>query len=108
WPLSDVVAWTGWICALCVLAYRSQRRRYVVLLAVAVAFALYGGFPEAYALALYAIGAFLVLGGLAVLARRRSVALFGIARIGGGVAAGVALAAPLLLPGAQLLAISAR
>lgn len=108
WPLSDVVAWSGWICALCVLAYRSPKRRYVVLLAVAVAFAFYGGFPEAYALALYAIGAFLGVGGLAVLMRRRSVAPFGILRIGGGVAAGVALAAPLLLPGAQLLSISER
>jgi hypothetical protein len=50
WPLSDVVAWLGWIAAFAVLAYtRPGQLRHVVGLAVAVAFCGYGGFPEANA-----------------------------------------------------------
>src|SRR5579875_176714 len=48
WPLSDVVAWLGWIAAFAILAYtRPGQVRYVAGLAVAVAFCGYGGFPEA-------------------------------------------------------------
>jgi hypothetical protein len=48
WPLADVVAWAGWILAFLVLSYRFPwKMRWVIGLAVSVAFCMYGGFPEA-------------------------------------------------------------
>jgi len=108
WPLTDVVAWTGWIVALAILVYRGRARRHVLLLAVAVAFACYGGFPEAYALMALCIAALLGGTGLAKVILRHRVEWRGVLRMAVAAAAGLALAAPLLLPGAQLLRGSVR
>ena len=108
WPLSDVVAWTGFICAFATLAYRDARPRYVVLLAVSIAFCCYGGFPEAYVLVGLSVGALLAVTALSMLAARRRWSPGGIVRLVAAGAAGICLAAPLLLPGAQLLAGSVR
>lgn len=99
WPLGDVMAWTGWIFALSLLAHRRWRpRRVVPLLAVCVAFAIYGGFPEATLLLCAGCGLFVVL-----LGRSR-----GWAPVLAGWGAGLCLAAPLWLPGLQLVALSER
>ena len=73
WPLSGVVAWLGWIAALAILAYRwKAKRSYVVLLALSVAFCVYGGFPEAYFFVAAALVTFFaVMVALATLSRRR-------------------------------------
>lgn len=132
WPLADVMAWMGWILAFTWLALEQRPRagRWACWLAVAVAFAVYGGFPEADLLLL---GAYVVFFGAlwacdrlpgddpqpapvlrltatpaAARRQRRSSDLRALAAIGGGWAVGLLLAAPLWLPGAQLLAGSAR
>ena len=109
WPLSDVVSWLGWIAAFAVLAYRWRSRlRFVVGLAVSVAFSVYGGFPEAnaflaLALSLLALSALVVL-----LCRHRRLSLGGLGRVVGGTVAGVLLSAPLWLPGLQLIHLAHR
>ncbi|MGA2211184.1 MAG: YfhO family protein [Acidimicrobiales bacterium] len=105
WPFSDVFAWVGWMAAFAVLAYRWPGRiRYVAGLAVATAFSIYGGFPEAnviVALFLAAAGVVIVV---CLLARRVRLHAGGLVRILGGLVAGGALAMPLILPGAQYAA----
>jgi hypothetical protein len=109
WPLSGVVAWLGWIAALAILAYRwKARRSYMVLLALSVAFCVYGGFPEAYFFVAGALATFfVVLAALALVGRRR-LSLPGVARVAIGVLAGGALSAPLWLPGLQAVKGSHR
>jgi hypothetical protein len=109
WPLTDVFAWLGWIAAFAVLSYRWRgRARYVAGLAVVTAFAIYGGFPEADAY----MALFLGVAGCAILAcllaRRTRLQVAGLVRMGGGLCAGIALAMPLLLPGAQYAANAHR
>ena len=108
WPLTDVVAWTGWICAAAILCYRSDKLRYVALLGVTVAFSVYGGFPEANVMVVLVIGALVV--GVAVAARVAGghVSFAGAARSSAGAVLGVALSAPLWLPGLQIIAGSHR
>jgi hypothetical protein len=109
WSLADVMAWSGFVAAFTVLAYRhGARLRYVVLLAIAVAFSVYGGFPEANVLL---IGAGAVAGFVFAAGRlvtRRPLAGAGLGRVAAGAVAGVALSAPLWLPGAQVLQAAAR
>ena len=109
WPLTDVFAWLGWMAAFAVLAYRWRgRARYVAGLAVATAFSIYGGFPEANAY----MALFLAIAGCVIvaclLARRARLHPAGFLRMGAGLGAGVALAMPLLLPGAQYAADAHR
>ena len=109
WPLTDVFAWGGWICAFGVMCARpTGRARHVVGLAIAVAFSIYGGFPEAnIMIGVGAVG--FVVGALAMEAiGHRSIPWRGIARGVLGAVAGVALAAPLWLPGLQVIAVSHR
>ena len=118
WPLTDVVGWMGWIAAFAILAYRSpQRRRYVVLLAVSVAFSTYAGFPEGTVFVAGLLGVFAAAYALFnVLDRRRSAPHqglvpphpptapgSGVARVLFGLFAGFALSAPLWLPGEQIV-----
>ncbi len=109
WPLSDVVSWLGWIAALVILAYRWRGRRwYVVLLALSVAFCVYGGFPEAY---FFVAGALLTLFGVVVviaLVRRNRLSISGIGRVAVGILAGGALSSPLWLAGMQVVKASHR
>jgi hypothetical protein len=109
WPMSDVVGWLGWIAALAILAYRwNSRRSFVVLLALSVAFCVYGGFPEAYFFVAAALLTFfVVLAALAVVGRRR-LSLYGVARVAVGVVAGGVLSSPLWLPGLQVVKASHR
>ncbi|HUZ20108.1 MAG TPA: YfhO family protein [Acidimicrobiales bacterium] len=109
WAVSGPLAWAGWIAAGVVCCYRSRgRARDVALLAVAVAFALYGGFPESYVLLAIGLGVLLVVAGLASLVWQRRVAVRGVARFVAGFALGVALGAPLWLAGLPVISASAR
>lgn len=103
WSLSGVVAFAPLVLAFMLLAYRDRRRRYVVLLAAAVMFAYFGGFPEMYALLAGALAAFALAAALALAALRRRVSAAGGLRVLAGLVLGTGLACPLLLPGAQLL-----
>ncbi len=104
WPLSGVVAWLGWIAALAILTYRwTGKRRYVVLLALSVAFCVYGGFPEAYFFVAAALVTFFfVMGALALVGRRR-LSLSGVMRVAVGIVMGGVLSAPLWLPGLEVV-----
>ncbi|MGO9558805.1 MAG: hypothetical protein ACLPYW_06920 [Acidimicrobiales bacterium] len=106
WSLSGVAAWAPWICALILCAYRDPRRRWPVLLALCVMFAFFGGFPEMYALLAGGLLAFVVFGAAGLVLTRRRASVAGSARALAGLVGGVALASPLLLPGAQLLRLS--
>lgn len=116
WPLTDVLAWTGWIAGFAILAYRFPARpRYVAGLAVSIAFCLYGGFPEGNVFVAVCLGVMFVVFVLASLVAgyfdRRSktpLSLGGLVRLVAGTVAGGLLAMPLFWPGLQTLAISHR
>ena len=105
WALASVWSWAGWILAAMVLVLRGEKRaQMIVLLAVAIAFAIYAGNPEDQAL----LAGSLVIFALAMLLFRAP-ALGGsgpvvrpIVDLGIAALAGTALAAPLILPGLQL------
>lgn len=106
WPMDGVLCWTGWVLGAGLLLARGRRRRLAVpLLAFSLAAAVYGGHPESLVILAVAVTVPVVValvagarsgGGRALLAR--------LGTLVGGAAAGAALGAPLLLPGAQLLA----
>ncbi|MHB8457419.1 MAG: hypothetical protein ACYDBS_06980, partial [Acidimicrobiales bacterium] len=115
WPLSDVVAWLGWIAAFAILAYRFPgRSRYIVGLGVSVGFCLYGGFPEAnifVALSLVVLVVFFLVARVSAGRRHRNekgLSVGGLGRVGVGVVAGGLLAMPLLWPGVQVLGLAHR
>ncbi len=109
WPLSDVYAWAGWLCGLAVLVYRSPARPLRLAgLALAVAFSIYGGFPEANFLLGLGVAIAAVVFGATLLAKRRRISPTGLAGLAASGVLGLLLAAPLLLPGLQVLAGSHR
>ena len=109
WPLSDVLAWLGWLVTLAILAYRRPgRTRYVALLAAATAFFVYGGFPEANVFGAIAVGLVIGLCLLGVWLKHRKLSARGMLRIVAGVVAGIALSAPLWWPGLQVINIAHR
>ena len=111
WPHAAVLSWSGWLFAAALLVVRGQRRlRDVTLFALVIAAMVYAGQAEILTLTGLGLVVFLV----AVLAQRTP-------RLGGsgairrpvldvsmGVVIGVALGAPLLLPGAQVISGSQR
>jgi hypothetical protein len=111
WPIASVFSWTGWLLAAAILVIRGERRaRYVALFALILALAVYAGQPDALTILLAGFAVFVVV----LLGLR----LFGVGPPGpvlrplidlalAGVA-GLALAAPLLLPGVQVLGKSIR
>lgn len=109
WSISGVFCWTGFICAGAVLCWRSRRWvGPVALVAVSVAFAIYGGFPEGYVLL---GGALVGLGAIFVVVRALQGARTSwrpLARLGAGGALGLGLSAPLWLPGISILRQSIR
>jgi len=111
WTATSVGSWSGWLFASAVLVIRGKHRaRAVCGFAVVLAFAIYAGHPETAFMVLLALAIFVV----AVLAGRSRG--FGTSRpirrpifdlaIGG--LAGAGLAAPLLLPGIQLIGTAGR
>jgi hypothetical protein len=111
WAIGGPLAWSGWVVAGCVLAYRGRagaRAKGVSVLALSVAFAVLGGFPETYALMAIGLATLLGAGGVATLAVRRRLDLAGLVRVGCGTAAGLALSSPLWLPGIAVIRQSIR
>ncbi|WP_298344832.1 YfhO family protein [Ferrimicrobium sp.] len=111
WAISGPLAWAGWLLAAGILLYRAKpgdRAKWYGLLALSVAFSIYGGFPEVYVLM---AGAFGLLFGFAGIARRLNgnrIDWAGVRRLGIGLGIGLALAMPLWLPGIQTLRGSVR
>ncbi len=105
----SVMSWTGWLFAVGLLITRGRHRvRWIVVFAVVLALAIYGGQPEIVLEILLALALFLlVLVGVPAL---RQGELKSTLRPAGDVVlatvAGFALGAPLLLPGLQLAAHS--
>jgi hypothetical protein len=110
-PDVSVISWAGWQFAAVLLILRGTHRLWsIVLFAVALAFSILAGNPQIEVLILISLAAFVVvvllrrigklLGGGQI---RRPVADLALASI-----AGVALAAPLALPGFQLAGASIR
>jgi len=117
WSTSGVLALMGWVLAGAVLVIRGDRRvTGVALLAVALAFSIYGGYPESTIDVLLALGIFaciMVLWNPGRRGRDRTVRRPGAVRgplagIAIGTLAGLGLSAPLLLPGTQLALGSVR
>ena len=108
WAMTSVTAWSGWILAFAVLLVRGRHRaRDGILLALAVAFAIYGGHPESVLVVAVSAAVFFAVylwrsraDGGALVRPLRDLAV--------AAAGGVALAAPLLLPGAQVVGLSSR
>ena len=66
WSITGPLVWTGAIVAAAILSYRRRRAVWPPLaLAIAVAFSIFGGFPEDYALLAIALAALLAGAGLA-------------------------------------------
>jgi Bacterial membrane protein YfhO len=109
WPLTDVLAWSGWICAFGLCCVRpTGKYRHMVGLAVAVAFSIYGGFPEANVMLVLALACLVVVAVLLVGLQRRSIPLSGLVRASSGAVFGGLLAAPLWFPGLQVISRSHR
>ncbi|MHB1518993.1 MAG: YfhO family protein [Acidimicrobiales bacterium] len=111
WSAASVMSWSGWLFAAAILITRGRHRiRSICLFAAALAMSVYGGHPESsfilvVALCLYF--AVVVIHRLFVDGDRSS-ALLSTADLVVAGAAGGALAAPLILPGVQLIELSAR
>jgi hypothetical protein len=111
WPIESVMAWAGWSIALILLIVRGENRpRNVALLALVLALATYSGDPDSMSVLLVSLFVFSVV--LLVLKSRplggpgfvqRPIFDLTIATV-----AGAFLAAPLLLPGLQLITKSVR
>ena len=109
WPLTDVLAWSGWVCAFGLCCVRpTGKYRHIVGLAVAVAFSIYGGFPEANVMLVLAIACLVVVAVLLVAVQRRSISMPGLVRASFGSLLGGLLAAPLWFPGLQVISRSHR
>ncbi len=112
WPNSSVMAWGGWMLSAVVLILRGRRRALsIVLLAVVLACAAYAGDPEEVLIVLGMAPAVFVL--LILLMRSKWTRGTGrllrpLVDLAVGYGAGVALAAPLILPGLQLASKSNR
>ncbi len=111
WSLGSVMSWAGWMFAIGILVLRGRHRtRDSALLAVIVAMAVYSGYPEGTVILVAALVLFLIVQLLL-----RTPRLHGsgpiLRPIGDLVVAGVAgvaLSAPLVLPGLQVAAGSNR
>ena len=111
WPIGSVLSWGGWLFAAVLLIIRGNRRvPSVAFFAVALAFAVYGGQPDALTLLIVSVFIFAVtllvlrvpkLGGSGPILKP----LFDLAVAG---VAGLALAAPLALPGYQVAGAAIR
>jgi len=110
WPHSAVLAWAGWLFAAALLVLKGRTGvRHIAGFALVVASMIYAGHPEVLALLGLALAVFAVV----MLAQNRGSSYErpdGIRRpligLSIGVVTGLALGAPLLLPGLQVIARS--
>ncbi len=107
WPMAADIAWAGWLFALAILILRGHRRvRHIIGFALVLMFAIYAGHPETLFLMISCLVAFiLVFLGLRVrwLKEESTPIVRPLVDLVLAFAAGFALAAPLLLPGLQIL-----
>lgn len=122
WPQAGVFCWLGWLLAatLILLGRTSGRdsdrfpptrsgtrhpRGATALFSISLAFAALGGHPESLAISILVIVVFaaVIVGGDAARTRDWSAAVRGVGRLGFAAALGLGLAAPILLPGAQVV-----
>ena len=112
WSLGSVMSWSGWLFALAILVVRGRhRRRDIALLAVVLAAMVYAGYPEGIILLGTALAVFLVvilISRATRLARVSQPILRPVGDLIVAAIAGVALSAPLLLPGLQVISRSSR
>ena len=111
WPIAGTWSWLGWIIAALVTVLRGGRRaRNVAALALAVSLACYAGQPDTLVLVGLSSLVFVIAAQAARWARlgRDGFTLQPTIDVLLGAAAGLALAAPLLLPGTQLINRSVR
>jgi hypothetical protein len=110
WPVDSVMSWSGWLLAAAVLILRGGRRATsVTLFSVALAFAVFAGEPDTLALVAGALVVFvIVMVAMGLPDRHGPSGLRPLGDLFLAVVAGLALSAPLLLPGLQLLAGSGR
>lgn len=108
WSIVGVECWYGWILGAAILLVKGRHRaRDTVLLAVALAFAIYGGYPAGLLLIAIALLLFFLVFFLFRPTEIRS-PFVPIANLAVAGVCGVALGAPLLLPGLQTVSNSAR
>jgi hypothetical protein len=111
WSATSVGSWAGWLFACAVLVVRGNHRaRAIAGFAVVLAFTIYAGHPETALLVLGSLAAFLAVLLISRIPRLGSsgpILRPAIDLVIAGVA-GAALAAPLLLPGIQLIGQSGR
>jgi hypothetical protein len=112
YPHAAVMSLAGWLFALAIMIVRGRHRaRDTVLFAVATALAIYAGEPEIFTILALSLAAFAVC---LVLVERRGTqcpwrrSLRPLLDMSFGGIAGIALAAPLVLPGLQVLNGSTR
>jgi len=109
WPHTSVTCWAGWMLAAGVGILRGTHRvRNVIVLALSVGFAVYGGHPESLIALGLAVVVFVVV---YVVARSRAgggPVLRPMGDLVVGAVCGFALGAPLLFPGVQLALSSVR
>lgn len=114
YPITDVFAWFGWATgALLALVAGSVRRTDMAVLAIALAGAVYGGNPESFAFFVVALAVVGSAAFIALLCHREAqggsvVRVRAIGKTALAVFSGLALASPLLLPGAQVALASVR
>ena len=111
WSFGGVMAWAGWLLVAVVFIMRGRHRgRSIIFFAVVVACAVYAGEPEA--LVFLAVAAALlilaVLGGRLLRVGESEPVLRPVVDLVVAAVAGVALGAPLLLPGTQIGGVSLR
>jgi hypothetical protein len=109
WAMTGVTCWSGWIFGATILVVRGRhRRRDTIALAVAIALAIYGGHPESVVVLGVSLAVFLAVF-LAVRSRsdggavRTPIIDLAVAGL-----CGLGLAAPLVLPGSQVVQASGR
>jgi hypothetical protein len=104
WPIASVMSWAGWLFAFTILVMRGRHSlRYITLLAVATAGAVYAGQPDTLVVLAAGLVVFVVVT-LGIRARRTGIESVGrpLVSLAGAVVAGFGLAAPLILPSAEL------
>ena len=111
WPHAAVMSWAGWVFAIAILIVRGRHRaRHVAELAVLIALAVYAGEPEIFGILAVSVIVFVVT--MLVVNRSRNDqplhAVRALLDLSVAAVAGLALSAPLALPGLQVLARSNR
>lgn len=109
WSISGVLCWVGVIAAGAILCGRTRSDAApIAVVAIAIAFAIYGGFPEGYVLMGLSLVGLFVLSMAIAWKMGRSINQRAILRFVTGSAIGCGLSAPLWLPGLAVIRASIR